>query len=129
MQAGDCIKICMETRRDVFQAIADPTRREIIGLIAGKAMTPNAVADSFRVSRQAISNHIRILTECGLLTVAVRGREHYYSIQPRKLETVYNWLSQYRQLWEDRLEAMDGLLQELQTNPPPPSKARTKNKK
>ena len=107
----------METRRDVFQAIADPTRRDIIGLIAKSPMTPNAVADSFHVSRQAISNHIKILTECGLLSVNIKGREYYYSIQPQKLAVVYDWLEQYRKLWEERFDAMESILLELQAKP------------
>ena len=82
----------MEIRRDVFQAIADPTRREIIGLIAKKPMTPNNVAESFDISRQAISKHIKILTECGLLSLNIQGRDYYYTIQPKKLAEVNKWL-------------------------------------
>ena len=104
----------METRRDVFQAIADPTRREIIGLIAKKPMTPNNVAESFAVSRQAISKHIKILTECGLLSLSIQGRDYYYTIQPKKLAEVNKWLAPYRKMWENRLDAMDDLLQEMQ---------------
>lgn len=105
----------METRRDVFQAIADPTRRDMIGLIAKSPMTPNSVADNFNVSRQAISNHIKILTECGLLSVDIKGREYYYSIQPKKLAVVYDWIEQYRKLWEGRFDAMENLLNEMQS--------------
>lgn len=134
MQSDNCAYICnqiiaqfnfMETRRDVFQAIADPTRRDIIGLIAKSPMTPNSVADSFNVSRQAISNHIKILTECGLLSLNIKGREYYYSIQPKKLAVVYDWLEQYRKLWEGRFDAMDNLLIELQSK----SKKQPKRKK
>ena len=102
-------------RRDVFQAIADPTRRNIIGLIAKNPMTPNAVADSFDVSRQAISKHIKILTECGLLSVAIQGREYYYSIQPQKLAEVGEWLEPFRKMWEDRFNQLDSILKTSKT--------------
>ena len=105
----------MEIRRDVFQAIADPTRREIIGLIAKKPMTPNNVADNFDISRQAISKHIQILTECGLLSLNIQGRDYYYTIQPKKLTEVNDWLEPFRKMWEDRFDAIDNLLTELQT--------------
>lgn len=101
-------------RRDVFQAIADPTRRDIIGLIAKKPMTPNAVADSFDVSRQAISKHIKILTECGLLLLEIQGREYFYSIQPKKLAEVNDWLEPFRKMWEDRFDRLDNVLLNLQ---------------
>ena len=116
----------METRRDVFQAIADPTRRNIIGLIAKNPMTPNSVADSFNISRQAISNHIKILTECGLLSLNIQGREYYYSIQPKKLAVIHNWVEQYRKLWDQRFMAMDNLLYELQYKPKKAGKKRAK---
>ncbi len=97
-------------RRDVFQAIADPVRRDIIGLIAQCPMTPNGVAESFDVSRQAISKHIKILTECGLLSLSIRGREYYYTIQPAKLAEVSDWLEPFRKMWEDRFNKLDDLL-------------------
>lgn len=97
-------------RRDVFQAIADPVRRDIIGLIAKKTMTPNTVADSFNISRQAISKHIKILTECGLLSLNIQGREYYYSIQPRKLAEINDWLEPFRQMWETRFSQLDQVL-------------------
>jgi DNA-binding transcriptional ArsR family regulator len=100
----------METRRDVFQAIADPTRRDIIRLIAKNPMTPNNVSDSFDLSRQAISRHIKILTECGLLTLNIQGREYYYSIQPKKLKEVNEWLEPFRNMWESRFNQLDKLL-------------------
>lgn len=105
----------MEIRRDVFQAIADPTRRDIIGLIAKKTMTPNSVAESFDISRQAISKHIKILTECGLLSLTIQGREYYYTIQPKKLAVVNNWLEPFRKMWEGRFNAIEDLLNEMQT--------------
>lgn len=100
----------METRRDVFQAIADPTRRDIISLIAKNPMTPNNVSDSFDLSRQAISRHIKILTECGLLTLNIQGREYYYSIQPKKLKEVNEWIEPFRNMWESRFNQLDKLL-------------------
>ncbi len=97
-------------RRDVFQAIADPTRREIINLIAYQSLTPNSVADNFDLSRQAISKHMQILTECGLLKLDIQGREYYYTIQPKKFEEVYEWLEPLRELWETRFNQLDELL-------------------
>lgn len=104
-------------RRDVFQAIADPTRREIITLIGSKSLTPNAVADSFDVSRQAISKHIKILTECGLIMITQQGRERYCYIQADKLNEVADWLADFRRQWEHRFDKLDNLLAELQSNP------------
>ena len=100
-------------RRDVFQAIADPIRRDIIGLIARNPMTPNGVAGSFDVSRQAISKHIKILTECGLLSLKIQGREYYYSIQPKKLAEVSEWLEPFRKMWEDRFNNLDIILKNI----------------
>lgn len=101
-------------RRDVFQAIADPTRREIINLIARQSLTPNAVADRFDVSRQAISKHIKILTECGIVVIKPQGRERYCSVQPKKLDEVYDWLDGFRKLWEHRFDKLDTILMEMQ---------------
>jgi DNA-binding transcriptional ArsR family regulator len=105
----------METRRDVFQAIADPTRRDIIGLIAKNPMTPNNVSESFELSRQAISRHIKILTECGLLTLNIQGREYYYSIQTKKLKEVNQWLEPFRDMWEDKFSRLDNVINNLKT--------------
>jgi len=102
-------------RRDVFQAIADPTRRDIINLIARQTLTPNVVADSFDVSRQAISRHIKILTECGIVTVTRQGREHYCFIQPKKLDEVADWLADFRKIWENRFDKLDDLLTKMQS--------------
>jgi len=113
-------------RRDVFQAIADPTRREIINLIARKSLTPNAVADSFDVSRQAISKHIKILTECGIIVINQQGRERFCYIQPEKLNEVQDWLTGFRKLWSKRFDALDNILSEMQTKQLP---AKQKNKK
>lgn len=104
----------MEIRRDVFQAIADPTRRAILGLVALQAMTPGALAANFDSSRQTISKHIQILTECELLRQTQSGREIYYHINPKKMKEVADWIEPYRKLWEGRLSAIDNLLNEMQ---------------
>src|SRR3954463_14150659 len=104
----------METRRDVFQAIADPTRREIINLIAHKSLNLNAIAENFNVSRPAISQHIKILTECGLIVMKKQGRERYCEARLQKLDEVTNWVEQYRKMWADRFDVIDELLIQLQ---------------
>jgi len=100
-------------KRDIFQAIADPTRRAIIALIALQAMTPNAIAEHFDTSRQAVSKHLRILTECELVTQEYRGREIYYLLEIEKMKEIDKWLEQYRKIWETRYEQLDMLLAEL----------------
>ena len=100
----------MDIRRDVFQAIADPTRRAIIALIALQAMTPNAIAENFHTTRQAISKHLRILTECELVVQEQKGREIYYSLEIEKMKEIDKWLEQYRKIWETRLNQLDDLL-------------------
>lgn len=97
-------------RRDVFQAIADPTRRAIIALIALQALTPNALAEHFDISRQAVSKHLRILTECDLVKQESQGREIYYQLEVKKMKEVDHWLEQFRKLWEKRFEQLDELL-------------------
>lgn len=97
-------------RRDIFQAIADPTRRAIIGLIALQAMTPNAIADNFDMTRQAVSKHLRILTECELVKQEHQGREIYYSLEIDKMKEIDKWLEQFRKIWEDRFDNLDKLL-------------------
>ena len=97
-------------RRDVFQAIADPTRRAIIALIALQAMTPNAIAENFNTTRQAVSKHLRILTECELVKQEQKGREIYYTLELEKMKEIDAWLSQYRQIWETRFNQLDGVL-------------------
>lgn len=97
-------------RRDIFQAIADPTRRGIIALIASQALTPNAIAENFHTTRQAVSKHLRILAECELVKPQQQGREIYYSLHAEKLKEVDEWLSKYRQLWETRFSQLDNLL-------------------
>ncbi len=100
-------------RRDVFQAIADPTRRAIIALIALQAMTPNAIADHFNTSRQAVSKHLRILTECQLLKHQQQGREIYYSLEVEKMKEVYQWVDQFKKSWETRFDQLDDVLATL----------------
>jgi DNA-binding transcriptional ArsR family regulator len=97
-------------RRDIFQAIADPTRRAIIALIALQAMTPNAIAENFNTSRQAVSKHLRILTECELVKQEQRGREIYYSLEIDKMKEIDNWLDQYRKIWETQISQLNDLL-------------------
>lgn len=100
-------------KRDVFQAIADPTRRAIIALVAMQAMTPNAIAEHFDTSRQAVSKHLRILTECELVQQEQRGREIYYRLEIDKMKEIDEWLEQYRKIWESRFEQLDTLLADL----------------
>jgi DNA-binding transcriptional ArsR family regulator len=100
----------METRRDIFQAIADPTRRAILVLIAAQAMTPNALAEEFHTSRQAVSKHIQILTECDLVRQEQRGREIYYSLEIEKMKEIDKWISQFRKIWETRFNQLDKVL-------------------
>lgn len=100
----------MEIRRDIFQAIADPTRRAIIALIALQAMTPNAIAEHFDTSRQAVSKHLRILTECELVTQKQQGREIYYQLEVNKMKEIDKWLNQFRKIWEARFNQLDEVL-------------------
>ncbi|MBL7901787.1 MAG: winged helix-turn-helix transcriptional regulator [Bacteroidia bacterium] len=102
-------------RRDVFQAIADPTRRAIIALIAFQAMTPNALAEHFDTTRQAVSKHLRILSECRLVKTKPSGREIYYELNLTKMKEIDKWLEQYRALWEKRFDALDGVLAKLKS--------------
>ena len=126
---NNCIKICATKRlhiylqpnscatkkdnymrRDIFQAIADPTRRAIIALIALQSMKPNAIADNFHSTRQSVSKHLRILTECELVKQEQQGREIYYSLEIKKLKEVDKWLNQFRKLWETRFNQLDNVL-------------------
>ena len=104
----------MQTRRDVFQAIADPTRREIIQLIAAQSLNLNAIAEKFEVSRPAISQHIKILTECGLIVIKKQGRERYCEAKLQQLDQVAAWAERYRQLWADKFDVLDRLLIDMQ---------------
>ena len=102
-------------RRDVFQAIADPVRRDIIKLLAEEVLTVNAVAGKFDVSRPAISKHLRILNECGILKFNQKGRERYCQIQPKNLIPAFLWIEQYKSLWEDKLDSFEQYLNKLQS--------------
>ncbi len=102
-------------RRDVFQAIADPTRRAILLLIATQAMTPNFLAEHFDSTRQAVSKHIKMLTECQLVKQEQVGREIYYHLNPKKMKEVADWLEPFRQLWENRFNQLDTVLKTLKT--------------
>ena len=107
----------MQTRRDVFQAIADPTRREIINLVAYQSLNLNAIAENFEVSRPAISQHIKILTECGLIIIKKQGRERYCEASLQQLNEVSVWIERYRKLWDLQFGRLDDLLEELKTKP------------
>jgi DNA-binding transcriptional ArsR family regulator len=101
-------------RRDVFQAIADPNRRAILSLLATQKLTLNGVAENFRISRPAISRHIKILKECGLVVIHQQGRERYCEAKLDRLQEVSDWVEQSRQLWEGRLDRLDEYLKEIQ---------------
>jgi DNA-binding transcriptional ArsR family regulator len=106
----------MNTRRDVFQAVADPTRRAIIALIALQAMTPNMIAENFNTTRQAVSKHLRILTECELVKQEQQGREIYYSLEIEKMKEIDKWLDQYRKIWETTFNQLDNVLLTIKKN-------------
>src|ERR1044072_9577294 len=110
-------------RRDVFQAIADPTRREIINMIAHQPLNVNAVAENFEVSRTAIYKHIKILTECGLIVITQFGRERYCEARLERLDEVSVWVEQYRKIWMERFDNLENYLDELET------KKKTKSKR
>jgi DNA-binding transcriptional ArsR family regulator len=101
-------------RRDVFQAIADPTRREIIHMLAHKSLNLNSVADQFAVSRPAISKHIKILTECGLVVIKQQGRERFCEAKLDKLNAVSDWVEQYRKFWEAKFDSLEKYLEQIQ---------------
>src|SRR5690349_17020815 len=103
-------------RRDVFQAIADPTRREIINMVAHQSLNINAVAENFDVSRTAIYKHIKMLTECGLIIVQQHGRERYCEARLEQLSEVSEWVEQFRKLWETRLDSLENYLEKLQSS-------------
>ncbi len=103
-------------RRDVFQAIADPTRRAIILLIALQAMTPNALADHFATSRQAVSKHLKILAECELVKQKQSGREIYYELNRTKMKEIDKWLDHFKKIWEGRFNELDKVLLNLKHN-------------
>ncbi|MBL0232046.1 MAG: winged helix-turn-helix transcriptional regulator [Chitinophagaceae bacterium] len=100
-------------RRDIYQAIADPTRRAIMTLIAFQSMTPNAIADNFNITRQSVSKHLRILTECELVKQEPQGREIYYSLEIKKMKEIDKWLEQFRKGWETSFNQLDNVLSNL----------------
>lgn len=102
-------------RRDVYQAIADPVRRDIIELLATETLTVNAIAEKFEISRPAISKHLKILKECEIIDIKKDGRERYCFIQPQSLIPAFMWIDQYRELWENKLDAFDRYLTKLQS--------------
>jgi DNA-binding transcriptional ArsR family regulator len=100
----------MKTKQDLFQAIADPTRRAILTLIAIQALTPNAMSEKFEMSRQAVSKHIKVLQDCDLIKPEHAGREIYYHFNPKKMQELDHWLAQFRKIWEQRYNELDKVL-------------------
>jgi DNA-binding transcriptional ArsR family regulator len=105
----------MKSRRDVFQAIADPTRRAILTLIAVQALTPGAIADNFRSSRQTVSKHIQILTECELLKQEQNGREIYYHLNPKKMKEIADFIEPFRDMWETRFNKLESIMKKYKS--------------
>ncbi|HEY1046469.1 MAG TPA: metalloregulator ArsR/SmtB family transcription factor [Bacteroidia bacterium] len=103
-------------KQDIFQAIADPTRRSILTLIAVQALTPNAMAEKFDMSRQAVSKHIKVLQECDLIRPEHSGREIYYHFNPKKMQEFDVWLDQFRKNWETQFKQLDKVLSNLKNN-------------
>ena len=106
----------MEARRDIFQAIADPTRRAILSLLAFQAMTPGAIAENFDSSRQTISKHIQILTECQLVRQEQKGREIYYYFNPEKMKEVADFIEPFRKMWDDRFNKLETIMKNYKSN-------------
>src|SRR5690348_13224743 len=113
----------MEIRRDVFQAIADPTRRAIVALIAFQTMTPNAIAEHFDSSRQAVSKHIQILSECRLVTQEQNGREIYYRLNPKGMKEIADWLEPFRKMWDDRFNKLESIMKKYRSTAVRPGKS------
>ena len=118
----------IEARRDVFQAIADPTRRQIINLIAQNSLNLNAIADNFDISRPAISQHIKILTECGIVVIRQQGRERFCEAKLENLREVSNWVDQYRQYWNVKFNSLEKYLDKIQTQKKSIHKSKNKAK-
>lgn len=118
----------IEARRDVFQAIADPTRRQIIDLIAQKTMNLNAIADNFDISRPAISQHIKILTECGIVVIRQQGRERFCEAKFETLSEISNWVDQYRHFWNEKFNSLDKYLSKVQSQNKSIKKSKKKSK-
>ena len=106
----------MESRRDVFQGIADPTRRAILTLLAVQALTPGAIADNFKSSRQTISKHIQILTECELLKPEQNGREIYYHLNPQKMKAIADFIEPFRKMWDDRFNKLEAVMKKYKSD-------------
>jgi DNA-binding transcriptional ArsR family regulator len=106
----------MKSRRDVFQAIADPTRRAILTLLAVQALTPGAIADNFKSSRQTVSKHIQILAECELLKQEQSGREIYYLINAKKMKEVADFIEPFRKMWDDRFNKLETIMKKYKSN-------------
>ena len=104
----------MEARRDVFQAIADPTRRQIIGLLAGKSLNVNAIAKEFDITRQAVSLHVQFLNDCGLIVIRQQGSERYCEAKLEKLNEVTDWVNQYRKYWDTKFDSLETYLAKIQ---------------
>jgi DNA-binding transcriptional ArsR family regulator len=109
-------RLFIKMRRDVFQAIADPTRRAILLLLASQAMTPTAIAEEFHTSRQAVSKHIQMLTECDLVKQEQKGREIYYHINANKMIEIDKWIEQFKKIWETRFNQLDKILTTINKN-------------
>jgi DNA-binding transcriptional ArsR family regulator len=119
----------MQTRRDVFQAIADPIRRDIIGLVARQPMNLNSIAENFSVSRPAVSQHIKVLTECGLVFIVRQGRERFCEARLATLSQVADWMEPFRQMWDHQFSSLDQLLVRMQSEQSPEDKKSTKKNK
>lgn len=110
------IQLHLNMRRDVFQAIADPIRRNIISILAHQTLSVNSIAEKFDISRPAISKHLKILEECGVISISKKGRERFCIIRPQNLLPAFLWIEQYKNLWEDRLDSFEDYLYKLQSN-------------
>lgn len=117
-----------EARRDVFQAIADPTRRQIINILAQQSMNLNAIAGNFEMSRPAVSQHIKILTECGIVVIKQQGRERFCEAKLETLSEVYNWVDQYRKYWNEKFDSLENYLMKIQSQPKKKKKSKNKSK-
>jgi DNA-binding transcriptional ArsR family regulator len=113
LQPVSCLFNYCKMKQDLFQAIADPTRRAILTLLAIQALTPNAMAEKFDMSRQAVSKHIKVLQECKLIKPEQSGREIYYHFNPKKMQEFDNWIAQFRQSWETRFNQLDDILSNI----------------
>ncbi len=108
--------VLQKMRRDIFQAIADPTRRAILLLLAVQSMTPNGLAEHFDTTRQAVSKHLRVLTECEIVKQQQQGREIYYHLEAEKMNEIEQWLERFKQLWKARFDQLDDVLEQLKKN-------------